>query len=114
MNAMTNIFTRKTKIILFAAVVVYMAALAATDTYHQYTYARNLSIRGVVVAIQWKTHNHALPKLVIMEKTGKRIALSQYTIALTPSDIKVGDKIVKEKGSAFCTVNGRRVRFSLH
>lgn len=71
MNAITNIFTRKTKIILFSAVVVYMAALAATDTYHQYTYARNLSIRGVVVAIQWKTHNHALPKFVIMEKTGK-------------------------------------------
>lgn len=104
----------RTKIILLSVVIFSFVIIVATIIYSQFRYARELEITGIVVDLEWKTDNHQLPKFVIMDEAGKRIAISQFTIALNPSTIKVGDRIMKEKGSEFCMINGKEIRFSLY
>lgn len=114
-------FTQKLKIrrsrvnsILPAVLISLFIFVAATSLYHSFRYARELKITGVVVQIEWKSANHKMPNFVILNDAGKKIAISQFTIALNPSTVKVGDRIVKKRGSKFCTVNGKTVRFSLY
>jgi len=104
----------KRKIIPLIIVFFLLVITGAFDIYSQFKYARDLEIIGVIVDIQWKTHNHNLPRIVILDDGGKSIAISQFTIALNPSTIKIGDRIVKKKGSEFCIINEREVRFSLY
>lgn len=109
-----KMFRPRKKIILLIVVIFFFVVIGAANIYSQFRYARELEITGVVVEIQWKTDNHQLSKIVILDEAGKRIAISQFTIALNPSTVKVGDRIVKKKESEFCTINGGKIRFSLY
>lgn len=103
---------KRIKSIILAGLIIIAFVVSAVNIYYQFMYAKDLQISGVVVDIKWKTNNHQLPKFIIMNEYGKKIAISQFTIALNPSTIKVGDRIVKKEGSDFCMINGKKVLFS--
>ena len=100
--------------IVFLVLVFLLLSVGAANIYREFMYAKDMEISGKVIDIQWKTDNHQLPRFIILNDAGKKISLSQFTIALKPSDIKVGDRIQKKEGSEFCIINGRRVLFSLY
>lgn len=102
------------RMITIILLVIALLAIAMTLIYHDFNYARSLEFNGTVVDIQWKTENHQLPKFVILNDANNTIEISHFTIDLNPSVIKNGDKIVKQKGDDFCTINGKKFHFSTH
>jgi hypothetical protein len=100
--------------IVIALLIVVFATVVATVAYCQFNYAKAFEVSGTFVEIQPKTENHQLPKYVILNDARKMIEITHFTVALDPSMIKLGDKIVKEKGDDFCTINGAKVRFSFY
>jgi len=75
-------------------------------------YAKNLQVEGVVTSIEWKSKNHQLPIIVLLNESGKETVVSHSSVALNETNLKLGDKLVKNNGDEFCLVNGKRVRFS--
>ena len=67
---------------------------------------KNMKFDGEVVFIDWKSRNHNLPLIKIMDSSSKKeITFSHYTIVLKEGDLLVGDQISKSKGSRECVVN---------
>ena len=103
-------FKEKAKIWLL--LVFILAAIIPFVMRSELLYARHLQIEGVVIALEWKSKNHQLPKITLLNELGKKIIVSHSSLALNDADIKLGDKLVKKRGSNYCLVNGEKVRFS--
>ena len=75
--------------------------------------AKRYEMDGVITKITWGcTSRYHIPTITYKDINGKEIVLCYDSIALTRKDIKVGDHIVKKKGSYTAMVNGREVKFA--
>ena len=75
--------------------------------------AKRYEMDGVITKITWGcTSRYHIPTITYKDVNGKEIVLCYDSIALTHKDIKVGDHIVKKKGSYTAMVNGREVKFA--
>ena len=74
----------------------------------QYLNALVLSLSGQVIEIQWRTSNHNLPLFKIKSAKGV-VTLNDGELMLRNTQIKIGDTIVKEKGSRTCKINGSEI-----
>jgi len=100
------------KIWVWVLLVFLLASIIPPIMRGELLYARSFQVEGAVKFIEWKSTNHQLPKIVVLNKAGNEIVISHSSVALNKMSIKVGDKIIKEEGSDYCLINGQRVRFS--
>lgn len=73
---------------------------------------KRYEMEGVITKITWGCRNRYIPTITYENVNGKVKVFCHGLVALTPKDIKVGDYIVKKKGSYMATINGREVRFT--
>lgn len=75
-------------------------------------YARHLQVEGIISSIKWKSANHQLPEIILLNEFGNKVVISHSSVALNKIDIKVGDKFLKKKGDNHCWINGEKIKFS--
>ena len=89
-----------------ALMAVVLAPLAILDFQCSRSSIQDLGFEGVVLDIDWKSKNHGLPLIEILDlKRNKKIVFSNYLITLKNGDLSVGDRIIKKKGSKECFIN---------
>ena len=75
-------------------------------------YGSNLQVEGEVISIVWRSNNHQLPIITILDDSGRKTEISHGTIILNKSNLDVGDRLVKNIGAEYCLINGEKVLFS--
>lgn len=102
------------KIIALAVIFFFLIITIPFIIRSEFLYARNLHVAGVVSSIEWESSNHQLPKFILLDESGKEITISHFSIALNDSNVKKGDKLIKENGNNYCMINGKKVGFSIY
>lgn len=67
------------------------------------------SFDGWVYHIVWKSRNHGMPLIEIKRKNGTIKKFHNSRIILNDSQLKVGDRFIKESDTKYCQVNRERV-----
>jgi len=67
------------------------------------------SFDGWVYHIVWKSKNHGMPLIEIKRKNGTIKKFHNSRIILNDSQLKIGDRFIKESDTKYCQVNRERV-----
>ena len=74
--------------------------------------AKKYAMEGEITKITWSCTNRDIPTLTFRDTKGEIKSVCYDSIVLTRKDIKIGDYIVKKKGSYTAMVNGKEVQFA--
>jgi hypothetical protein len=74
--------------------------------------AKRLQIDGRVKNITWDCTGRDQPNITVTDQDKGIKILCHHTIILTRKDIKVGDYIVKKKGSITAMINEEKIQFA--
>lgn len=100
----------KIRIIIFLLFSLYiLGVIFPHEVRVKYQHAIDLDLSGTVSEVKWHTSNHNLPLFKIRYKNGVVTTLNNGELNLRQGQIKVGDFIVKKRGSQICSINSTKI-----
>jgi hypothetical protein len=97
------------KAIIFIALVIPILGFGVAMSYLDHKKPLTQSFNGLATYIEWKSKNHGMPLIEIKQENGTAKRFHNPRIILKDSQLKVGDRLVKESGSKYCQINSEKV-----
>jgi hypothetical protein len=97
------------KAIIFIALAIPILGFGVAMSYLDHKKPLTQSFNGLVTYIEWRSKNHGMPLIEIKQENGTVKRFHTPRIILKDSQLKVGDRLVKESGSKYCQINSEKV-----